>query len=321
MQCHISNSVFIGNIDPFLASFDMSDPSQLLITTHDRWMSVHPVVLTMLAAKGLTLKKGAVHFDTVTAASAGYFERMRLFDMLGVESGITITESDPSGRFIPLTQVRTADEQTRFITDMMPLLHLEPSRAEAIRYVVSELLRNVLEHSSSPQGAIVAAQYHKKSNIIRLGITDTGVGIKQTINRSHRAWSDVEAIRLALTPGVTGTTPREGGTRDNAGAGLFFIKSIAANNRNFFMLYSGDAVYKLLKRPAHSTIRLYADPSRDRHSEKSNLPYWQGTVVGIDLTLDDTGEFKTLLNAINATYSSAVRARKKARYKNARFEP
>jgi anti-sigma regulatory factor (Ser/Thr protein kinase) len=321
MECHISNSVFIGNIDPFLAGFTMSNPDALQITTHDRWMSVHPVVLTMLAAKGMALPKGAVTFDNVTAASAGYFERMRLFEMLGVDSGITITESDPSGRFIPLTQIRTADEQTRFVTDMMPLLHLRTDQAEAIRYVVSELLRNVLEHSGSSQGAIVAAQYHKKSNLIRLGITDTGLGIRQTITRSHRAWNDLEAIKLALTPGVTGTTPREGGTPDNAGAGLFFIKSIAASNRNFFMVYSGDALYKLLKRPAQSELRLHADPNKDRHSEKVELPYWQGTVVGIDLSLEDTGDFNTLMEHIKVTMGSAIRERQKARYRHARFEP
>lgn len=322
MRCYISNSVFIGNIDPFLAGFDMSEQSSLSIETHDRWMSVHPVVLAMIASKGLTLPKGAVRFDTVTATSIGYFQRMRLFALLGINFDKQINEFDPSGRFIPLTQIKTSDEQTRFITDMMPLLHLtEPSHAEAIRYVVSELIRNVLEHSGSRHGAVVAAQYHKKSNIIRIGIADTGVGIKRTINQSHPAWSDMEALKLALTPGITGTTPREGGTRDNAGAGLFFIKSIAVNNRNFFMLYSGDALYKLLKRPATAKIRLQADPSKDKHSEKTHLPYWQGTVVGIDLTLDDTGEFKALLDAIGAVYGSAVRERKRARYKKARFEP
>lgn len=299
----------------------MSEPGKLQITTHDRWMSVHPVVLTMIAAKGLSLPKGSVKFDTITATSRGYFERMRLFSMLGIKSGINMSESDPAGRFVPLTQVKNSEEQTRFITDMVPLLHLQPKQAEAIRYVVSELIRNVLEHSDSPQGAVVAAQYHKKSNLIRLGIADTGTGIKNTINQSHQARTDMDALKLALTPGITGTTPREGGTRDNAGAGLFFIKSIAANNRNFFMLFSGDALYKLLKRPSHGKVRLYADPSKDRHSEKTGLPYWQGTVVGVDLSLDDTGEFKRLLDAVRATYSSAVRERKKARYKKARFEP
>lgn len=321
MKCHISNSVFIGNIDPFIAGFDMDDSGRLEVTTHDRWMSVHPVALAMIAAKGLTLPQGAVSFDTITAASAGYFERMKLFEMLGVRSGITINESDPSGRFIPLTQIRTPAEQTRFVTDMMPLLHLEPTKAEAIRYIVSELIRNVIEHAQSPHGAIVAAQYYKKSNQIRIGIADTGVGIRQTINRSHRAWTDTEALRLALTPGITGTTPREGGTEDNAGAGLFFIKSIAANNRNFFMLYSGDALYKLLKQSGKSQIRLHADPFADRHTRKDGLPYWQGTVVGIDLTLDDTGGFRELLETISGVYSSAVRSRKQARRRKARFEP
>lgn len=322
MKCYISNSVFIGNIDPFIAGFDMSDSKKLEISTHDRWMSVHPVVLAMIAAKGMTLPKGSITFDAVTAASAGYLERMKLFEMLGVKSGITINESDPSGRFIPLTQIKISSEQTRFVTDMMPLLHLEdPGQAEAIRYVVSELIRNVIEHSQSPNGAIVAAQYHKKSNIIRIGIADTGVGIKKTINQSHVAWSDGAALKLALTPGVTGTTSKEGGTMDNAGAGLFFIKSIAANNRNFFMLYSGKALYKLLKRQGEGDVRLYADPAKDRHSEREDLPDWQGTVVGIDLSLEDTGEFKDLLAHINHAYSSAVRARKTARRRKGRFEP
>lgn len=320
MRCHISNSVFIGNIDPFITGFDMSDPNTLRITTHDRWMSAHPVVLAMIAAKGLTVPKGGVSIDDITASSGGYFERMKLFEMLGVNSGIRISKSDPSSRFVPLSQIRTADEQSRFITEVIPLLHLQHEPAEAIRYILSELIRNVLEHSSSSSGAIVAAQYHKKSNIIRIGIADTGVGIKQTINQSHRAWTDMEALKLALTPGITGTTSREGGTVDNAGAGLFFTKSIAALNRNFFMIYSGDALYKQLKQPMGGAVRLYADPVKDKHSEKIGLPYWQGTVVGIDISLESTDTFKVLLDAIRSTYSHAVRERRKARYKMVRFE-
>lgn len=284
-------------------------------------MSVHPVVLAMIAAKGLTVPRGSVTIDTVTAASGGYFERMKLFSLLGVDTGIRITESDPAGRFVPLTQIRTTDQQTRFVTDIVPLLHLQPFQAEAIRYIVSELVRNVLEHSAAPNGAIVAAQYHKKSNIIRIGIADTGVGVKQTINQSHQARNDAEALCLALTPGVTGTTRREGGTEQNAGAGLFFIKSIAVSGRSFFMLYSGNTLFKLLKRPGARPLRLHADPLDDHHRIRSDMPYWQGTVVGIDLSLDDTEEFSALMQHIRSTYTSAVRERKKHRYRKARFEP
>ena len=155
--------------------------------------------------------------------------------------------------------------------------------------------------------------------MIRIGIADTGVGIKKTINQSHKAWTDMDAIKLALIPGITGTTSQEGGTSDNAGAGLFFIKSIAANNRDFFMIYSGDAMYKLLKRKPNARNVLYADPSRDNHSEKINLPYWRGTVVGVDISLETTGEFTALLEMINETYNSAMKERKTARHRKARF--
>ena len=319
MKFHISNSAFIGNIDSFISAYDPGEPNKLEITTHDKWVSAHPVVLAMIVARGLTVKPGKITSDALVARSVHYLERMKLFEILQVRSGISISEHDTSGRFVPLTQIKNADEQTRFITEMIPMLHLEPQHAGTIRYVVSELVRNVLEHAGSSDGAIVAAQYHAKSNMIRIGIADNGLGIKQTINQSHRAWSDIEAIKLALTPGISGTTAREGGTSDNAGAGLFFIKSIAASNRNFFMVYSGNSLYKLLKRKPVAKTVLYADPNRDNHSEKTDLPYWQGTVVGIDISLEATGEFTSLLQMINKTYDSAVKQRRKTRYRKARF--
>ena len=82
--------------------------------------------------EGLTLPRGSVRLDRLTATSAGYVERMRLFGILGVKSGVSINEPDPSGRFIPLTQIKSSAEQTHFITDMMPLLHLAPERATAL---------------------------------------------------------------------------------------------------------------------------------------------------------------------------------------------
>lgn len=233
---------------------------------------------------------------------------------------MAITKHDPSGRFIPITQIKNSEDLTRFITDIIPLLHLKPKHAESIKYIVSELVRNVLEHSRSKNGAILCAQYYKKTNIIRIGIVDTGVGIKKTINYSHPAQTDLKAIQLALTPGITGTTLREGGTERNAGAGLFFIKSIANVNRDYFMIYSGNAMYKLLKsKSVAEGFRLHADPSQDRHSKDENLPFWQGTIVGIDISLDMTKEFSMILDLIGDTYDRAVRERKKARYKKAKF--
>ena len=184
---------------------------------------------------------------------------------------------------------------------------------------MSELVRNVLEHAGSPHGAFVAAQYYAKSNTIRIGISDVGVGIRTTIGRSHKVANDLEAIQLALTPGVTGTTAREGGTEQNAGAGLFFIKSIASVNGDFFTIYSGTALYKLLRQHSKKRHLLHADPLRDRHSTRDDLPYWHGTAVGIDMALDEHEKFSALLDHVRETYSRAVRERKRARYKKPVF--
>lgn len=320
MRIYLPNSAFLGNIDPFLRTFDISNPKRLEITANKKWISIHPVVLSMVASIGLKVGKSNVHCEKLEAASKHYFERIGLFKILGIKSNIQITEHEPAGRFIPLTQIKSSNELTKFITEMIPLLHLEPKQAEPIRYVVSELVRNVLEHAESDSGAILSAQYYKKSNTIRIGIADTGVGIKKTINRSYNAPTHLEAIKLALTPGITGTTRREGGTEFNAGAGLFFIKSIAKVNRDFFMIYSGNAMYKLLKsKQDEKHVGLYADPFKDRHSKAENFPFWTGTVVGIDLSLNATKEFSVLLDLLRETYAKTIRERKKAKYRRPRF--
>jgi anti-sigma regulatory factor (Ser/Thr protein kinase) len=151
---------------------------------------------------------------------------MGLFKILNKPSPFKISSHESAGRFI---------------SEMIPLLHLEPHKADAIKYTIGELVRNVLEHSQANNGAIVAAQYSHEQNIIRLGICDTGIGIRQSMNYTwpNHTDSKLDAIKWALVPGVSGTTRREGGTEDNAGAGLFFVKSISMLTRDYFVIYSG----------------------------------------------------------------------------------
>jgi len=74
-----------------------------------------------------------------------------------------------------------------------------------------------------------------------------------------------------------------------------------------------------LKKSDNARIRLHADPEKDRHSEDSEMPFWKGTVVGIDISLDQTEEFSRLLEAIRKTYGAAIRERKKAKYRKPKF--
>ena len=313
MRFHIPNSAFLGNINHFLNRFDPTEPESLEITSNPKWISVHPVVLCMIAAIAKPVKPERITCN-IEAASGHYLKRMGLFDFLGIDSGMSIEEHEPAGRFIGLTQIRTSDDLARFLTDMVPLLHLDPPYVQPIQYTISELVRNVLEHAFTKEGAIVAAQYFKKSNTIRLGIVDVGIGIRESINDSYPVASDVDAIKLALTPGITGTTRKLGGSEQNAGAGLFFIKTIAHFNRDPFVIYSGSAMYKLLKRQKGNII-LRADPFADRHSKETSLPYWKGVVVGIDIGLDNTQHFATVLESVRDFYFQDLKERKRAKYK------
>ncbi|MBI2045112.1 hypothetical protein HYT23_03570 [Candidatus Pacearchaeota archaeon] len=321
MRIHLPNSVWLGNIDPFLRAFDVLETDVLEISSHQKWVSVHPVVLSMVCAIGLKMRREGkeIKFYKPTAISKHYFERMGLFKILGLESEIKIREHESAGRFVTIQVIKDSKQLDRFITEMVPLLHSEPKKVEPIRYIIFELVRNVFEHANSDDGAIVCAQYYKKSNTIRIGVADCGIGVKKSISQSYSPKTDIEAILLALTPGITGTTTKIGGTESNAGAGLFFIKSLAKVDRDFFMIYSGEGMYKLLKNPKHKGVRLVADPIKDHASYNNNYPDWSGTVVGIDLCLDEHADFNALLDLIRDFYQKARKQKIKEKYKHPRF--
>lgn len=180
-------------------------------------------------------------------------------------------------------------------------------------------MRNVLEHSEAQNGAFVCAQYNKEKNRIWIGIADIGIGIKASLGKHHFSDSNLEAIRLALWPGITGTTKRIGGNDQNAGVGLFFTKSIAKVNRDYFMIYSGDAMYKLHMAPKRKKIRFYPDAFKEKHKRMQNLPFWRGTVVGINITLNQTQEFDSLIRILLDILPQAISERNREKYKLPKF--
>ena len=203
--------------------------------------------------------------------------------------------------------------------DIDPILHTDQNTGRIIKHVFSELLRNVIEHSRSELGGHVCSTYNRKKKKISIGISDAGQGILNGM-RGYRLFdSHIEAILHALTPGISGTTKRIGGTAENAGAGLFFTKCIAQSTRNHFLIYSGDSYFKLKTTPPHEKIEFYPDPRKDRASLKAGLPFFQGTLVGIDMYIEDSGAFNKLMDKIGDSYRVSVNKMKKDYYKRIKF--
>jgi anti-sigma regulatory factor (Ser/Thr protein kinase) len=126
---------------------------------------------------------------------------MKLFDHLKTAPPRVIQSHEGAGRFVPLTQIKTPEDLKGAISDLIPLLHAASSVADPIRYVISELGRNVLEHSDSPVGGFVCAQYYRDKKRISIGMADAGIGIASAIQKSHSFSNEPDAVRLALTPG------------------------------------------------------------------------------------------------------------------------
>jgi anti-sigma regulatory factor (Ser/Thr protein kinase) len=324
LEIHLPNSGFLGNVELFLRKLSFDNPQELHISFNPNWVSVHPVILSTVASIAEECKLNGVPVivpENVAAKSIAYFIRMGLFKCIGMEPPREITFHEGSGRFVPLSKITSGEDLGRFITDMIPLLHAQPENADPIKYVVSELIRNVLEHAASPVGAFICAQYFKKTNRISIGVADRGIGITSSIRVSHKAADDKESINLALRPGITGTTSRIGGTEYNAGAGLFFTRNIAKAADNFFFIYSGTAYFKQLRkrRQTPEQMELFSDPFLDPCTVRADAKAWKGTIVGIDIAAEGGKEFSRLLADIRQAYSLDVRHKNKEKYKRPRF--
>ena len=106
MIIDLPNSAFLGNIDPFLNKMNLADEETLTITGNKNWISVHPMVISMLGAIGLAIKdKTKIIVHPLEAKSRHYFQRIGLFKILNADYKIDIIEHEASGRFIPLTNI------------------------------------------------------------------------------------------------------------------------------------------------------------------------------------------------------------------------
>lgn len=230
---------------------------------------------------------------------ARYLARMRLFEHLGVVFDPGIVEHEEAGRFIPITQVTRKDQVPAVIGNISALLHLEndPESLSAVQYCVSELLRNVLEHSDSPDGAFVAAHRFTNSepHRVTIAVADCGQGIRQHLGAVHTeaSRSDRDALFLAMQPGVTGARPGPYGTADNAGAGLFITRCIAKGTGGYFLLLSGDAGYRLRRSLDDGEMtQLHFDGFEEpRHDSYIFNDPWPGSAVSIEVRTEKIGDY------------------------------
>lgn len=322
-KLYIPNSISLRNFDNLFQNndFDFSD-GEIDISFHQSYVAMAPVGIAFYAAVGDLIKQKKLTKKAAmvkTIRSIPYLQRMGLFSCLGFKNPVETAEHDETGRFIPLTKISNSDELSHFVKSIDPILHTTRNNSRAIKHVFSEVLRNVIEHSKSPSGANVCATYNRKRQKISIGISDIGQGLASSLRKHHTIADDKDAIKLALTPGISGVTKRIGGNSENAGAGLFFTKCIAQSTMNHFVIYSGTSYYKLRNSKSKSFKGFNSNPFDDLCTVKENLPYFPGTIVGIDISIKDDKAFNNLIENIGNAYRLSVKTEQKNYYKRINF--
>ena len=322
MRVTLPDRSYLADLERFLSCVDDDGSPDLVFAPKQGLFSLHPLVLCMLVALADNARRngGEVIVEgLIVNASTRYLQRMGLFELMGVETALPVVAHDPSGRFIPLTRITNNSELTQFVTDFVPLLHATPGEADSVKYVLFELVRNVLEHAGAQErGAIAAAQVTKSGRLL-IGVADSGIGVRKSLSRSHPVTTHQAAIDLAFRPGVTGTTANFGGNETNGGAGLFFMKAMSTLARHHMVMVTGYSLMKLLRqRERVGTPVIHARLGDDRVRWRELDFVFSGTAVGVDITVKETLAFSELLKEIREVYHVNVRKSSKERNR-ARF--
>lgn len=159
---------------------------------------------------------------------------------------------------------------------------------ETLRYVLSELLYNTMEHGKAlgERGlkniripSLVQFTWYAKKNQIHFLIGDIGIGVMNHLRQAYpQLSSDEEAIQYALRPRVSGTFGKNDPYKEqnNAGMGLYLSSNIIRRLRADMHILSGGGV-------THISPRDVTARSLDHG--------WPGTFVLVTLDLSTDSDF------------------------------
>lgn len=105
---------------------------------------------------------------------------------------------------------------------------------------IKELIMNVYDHSHSKIGGYVFCQYYSDQNMIKMAVSDFGIGIPRAVNNYHLEKSlapltNANCIKWALEDNkTTQSTPQ------NRGRGLNTVICFVRANEGFIQMYSDD---------------------------------------------------------------------------------
>lgn len=291
MRIEIPAQINADGLLPFLATLDKPlSPQEAVELDFSTLRRVTPAGLACLAATVSRWRRENRQVDFIglkTCPITNYLQRMDLFVVCGIAQTESFKRHDAKGRFVP---VRVLDHRIdQMGTDLANCLapggeefdHPMAGLHDFAWYVLTETGNNVRQHSRGL--GYVAAQVSLSEGMVRIALSDNGIGILKSFQDAGLAWSrditEADAILKALEPKVSSK-----GSPANEGVGLTLVAGLARRVRGWLMLISGTGVL-IIRGGSEPTI-----------STLPNGSHYQGTLLALTFRQEDVQDFADLLH-------------------------
>ncbi len=300
------------DFDGFVNFFDWSytNVSVKIDLTKCHNANYQAISLLVLYAWKLKSQRCTVTFiesDSTNGAS-------EMYRRLGARGTFTVLMHEGTNfngnQYKPLFAMRNTDDFKKVIETAQSYTDdFNVEFTKTLRYVLSELLYNTLEHGQSHYQfgtkthkipSLCQFSYFKNKNEVSFIIADSGIGIKQHLEQAYpEQVSHEEAILKAMKPQVSGTFGQNDPykNKNNAGIGLFLSTNIIRRLNADMHIISGNGLVHISPRDI---------------TNKKMEAYWPGTFVLVTIKLDPSTSVQNLEQMLSGFREEALSEQRKA---------
>lgn len=185
-----------------------------------------------------------------------YLSHLGFFDYILMGEGNAVGQATGSSAYLPITKIEKPkfnsntqsvqewyDEIIGAVRGLARVVSGTSSDTEENRlynYALREIIRNVFEHSGANECYVCGQRWYDGK--VEIAVVDEGIGIAESLKKSYRLQSDVEALNLAIKPGVSSTSniDQSENIYDNSGFGLYVLTQLASSF-GWYVLGSGSS--------------------------------------------------------------------------------
>ena len=250
----LPSAVIENDLPNFLATIWHPVEGTTLSFDFSRVVFYIPAAVTMLIARIDHAQRSGVKGALIglkECKSFQYLQRIDFFDQLGIELPEDFERHDAGNAFVPLREVVPEPVSVR---DDPLSCELAKCVADAdtgdvyllSQYSLGEIIANLKQHAC--ERGFVCAQYTPKSDLVRIGLADSGIGIRQSFREGgapkyREEMSDSQVLDLALSLWGSSKAHKVGayGGSQNRGVGLTITRFMVAESYGHFFIASGRA--------------------------------------------------------------------------------